>query len=79
MQGFIFGLSNGLLLLYVHWCHVCLRAGVKSPGTRVTDSCELPCGYWEPNLRPLEEQPVLLTTESALQLCKATFLKPLDK
>ena len=26
-------------LFYVHWC-----GGIRSPGTRVTDSCELPCG-----------------------------------
>jgi hypothetical protein len=35
------------------------------PGTVVTDSCELPRGGWELNSRPLEEQPVLLTTEPA--------------
>lgn len=23
--------------------------GVNSPGKKVTDSCELPNGYWEPN------------------------------
>ena len=34
---------------------------------RVTDSCEPPCGCWELNPGPLEEQPVLLTTEPALQ------------
>jgi hypothetical protein len=27
----------------------------------------VPCGYQEPNLEPLEEQPVLLTTESSRQ------------
>ena len=33
-------------------------------GTRgVTDTCELLCGCWELNSCPLEEQPVLLTTE----------------
>lgn len=26
-------------------------------------NCELPCGYWEYNLGPLEEQLVFLTTE----------------
>ena len=30
-------------------------------------SCELPCGCWELNLGPLEEQSVLLTTESSHQ------------
>ena len=32
-----------------------------------TDSCKLPCGCWELNLAPLEEQPVLLTTKPSLQ------------
>jgi hypothetical protein len=40
-----------------------------SPGTGITDGCELPHGFWELNLGPLEEQPVLFTREP--------FLKPL--
>lgn len=43
----------------------------------ITDSCELPCGCWESNLGPLEEQSMLLTTEPSFQLqgpnFKATF------
>ena len=35
-------------------------------GTGVVDDRELPCGCWESNLEPLEEQPVLLTTEPSL-------------
>ena len=31
------------------------------------DSYELPCGCWEVNPGPLEEQPVFLTTEQSLQ------------
>ena len=42
--------------------YVYFREGVESSGTRVIDSCGLPCGCWELNLGPLEEQPVLLTT-----------------
>jgi hypothetical protein len=34
---------------------------------RVTDGCEPPCGCWELNLGPLEEQTVFLTTEPSLQ------------
>ena len=33
----------------------------------ITDGCEPPCGYWELNSGPLEEQSVLLTTEPSLQ------------
>jgi hypothetical protein len=36
---------------------------VRYPRTEVTDRCKLPCGCWEPNPGPLEEQPVLLTGE----------------
>jgi hypothetical protein len=42
------------------------RRGIASPGTGVTDSCELPCECWELNLGPLEEQAVLLTIEPSL-------------
>ena len=48
--------------------YICLCEGVGSPGTGATDNCELPCGYWELNLGPLEEQPVLLTAKLSLQL-----------
>ena len=51
-----------LTLFYVHWCE-----GVRSPGTGFSDSCELPCGCWELNPGPLEEQSVLLTAEPSLQ------------
>ena len=43
---------------------VCM--GVGFPRTGATDICELPCGCWELNLGPLEEQ--LLTTVPSLQL-----------
>ena len=33
----------------------------------ITDGWEPPCGCWELNLGPLEEQSVLLTTEPSLQ------------
>ena len=48
-----------LTLFYVH-------EGIRSPATGYLDSCELPCGCWELNLGPLEEQSVLLTTEPFL-------------
>jgi hypothetical protein len=40
---------------------------VKVSDLGVIDSCELPLGYWDLNLRPLEEQSVLLTAEPSLQ------------
>ena len=42
------------------------KASIRSPGTRVTDGCELPWGYWELNLYPVEEQLALLVTEPCL-------------
>ena len=40
---------------------------VGFPGNGVTDSSELPCGCWELNPGPVEEQPGLLTPEPSLQ------------
>jgi len=39
----------------------------------ITDGCEPPCGFWESNSGPLEEQKVLLTTEPSLQPEICTF------
>lgn len=47
-----------LILFHVRWS----EWGCQIPGTGVTDSCKLPCGGWELNLCPLEEQPVLTTS-----------------
>ena len=49
-------------LFLVLFFNVCVR--VSDLG--VTDSCKLPCGYWELNLGPLEGQLMLLTTEPTL-------------
>ena len=35
--------------------------------TGVPDGCEPPCGFWELNPDPLQEQQMLLTTEPSLQ------------
>jgi hypothetical protein len=46
---------------------LCLYKGVAFPGTRVTDSSELPCECRKlKKSGPLEEQPVLLTNEPFL-------------
>lgn len=44
------------------WCPQKGRKVVRSPGTRVTNSCGLPWDCWELNMGPLGEQAVLLTT-----------------
>ena len=58
------------ICISVHWCFILMHFCVSVsyfPEIGVTDGCELPCGCWELNLSPLEEQPVLLTTKSPLQ------------
>ena len=65
--------------LFIYLCtvvlclSVCLYEDVGSPGTGVADSCELPCGCWVLNPSPLQEQPVLLTTEPSHQPLFSTF------
>jgi hypothetical protein len=39
---------------------------MSNPGTGVIDRYDLPCGLWELNQDPLEEQLVLLTAEPSL-------------
>ena len=54
-------------------CTMCMQypqrpeEDIRSHGTEVKDNCQLPCGCWELNPGPLQEQPVLLTTEPSLQ------------
>jgi hypothetical protein len=43
----------------------CRSVRIRSPALEC--SCELSRGYWELNLGPLEEQPVLLSVEPSLQ------------
>ena len=46
--------------MYVYVPCLCLVSkSTGSSGTRVTDSCEPPCGCWELNPDSLEEQAVL--------------------
>jgi hypothetical protein len=40
----------------------------------ITDGCEPPCGCWELNSGPLEEQSVLLTAEPSFQPLLALFI-----
>ena len=58
----------------VFFLYASLYEGIRSPGIGVTDSGELPCGCWELSPGPLEEQPVLLTTEPSLQCPCLSFL-----
>ncbi|XP_049984502.1 cytochrome b-c1 complex subunit 7-like [Alexandromys fortis] len=44
-----------------------MPAGQKRAPDLITNGCEPPCGCWELNSGPLEEQAVLLTSEPSLQ------------
>lgn len=47
--------------------------GIRSPEIRVMDGHEPPCRYQNLNLDPLQEQQMLLNTESSLQPQKIYF------
>ena len=56
-----------IYLLHTLFCFTCMPAGQKRAPDPITGGCEPPCGCWELNSGPLEEQPVLLTSEPSLQ------------
>jgi hypothetical protein len=57
-----------LFKIYLVICVVCMiEEGIGSHETKVIDSCEQPCGFWDLNSVLLEECPVLLTAEPPLQ------------
>jgi cbb3-type cytochrome oxidase subunit 3 len=64
---FILFLKIFICLFYV--CVLChsLQTHQKRASDHIADGCAPPCGCWELNSGPLEEQPVLLTTEPSLQ------------
>jgi hypothetical protein len=51
--------------MWVHCC--CLQTHQKRASDLITDGCGLPCGCWDLNSGPLEEQSVLLPAEPSLQ------------
>ena len=51
-------------------CVSTLSSDTPEEGIRYHYGCEPPCGCWDLNSGPLEEQSVLLTTEPSLQPCK---------
>ena len=60
-----------LLQPYFYMCVHChchsLQMQQKTASDLITDGCEPPCGCWELNSGPLEEQSVLLTAEPSDQ------------
>ena len=62
------------LFISVHRC--CLQSPENSSGTGTSNGCEPPCGCRSLNSGPVEEQPVLLTSEPSLLPCQYSLFKP---
>jgi hypothetical protein len=43
--------------LFIYYVYSIASARQKRAPDPITDGCELPCGYWELNSGPLEEEP----------------------
>ena len=56
----------------------CMSKGQKRAPDLIIDGCEPPCGCWELNSGPLEEQVVLLTTEPSHHPNSVYFLALLE-
>jgi hypothetical protein len=54
-----------ILCMYIHT--VAVQRHQERASDPITDGCEPPCGCWELNSGPLEEQSVILTAEPSLQ------------
>ena len=65
-QSFFFFFKD--LFILCRWVHYsCQQTHQKRASDLMTDGCEPPCGCWELNSGPLEEQSVLLTAEPSHQ------------
>jgi hypothetical protein len=68
----IFYFLRFLFILYI-WVHCrCLQTHRKRASDLITVGWEPPCGCWEMNSGPLEEQSVFLTSDPSLQSLKET-------
>jgi len=52
----------------MHMSTLSMSSYQKRASDPITDGCEPPCGCWELNSGPVEEQSVLLTAEPAQKL-----------
>ena len=64
--------SHFFNFLFIYYVYNILQARGRH---LITDGCEPPCGCWELNSGPLEEQAMLLTTEPSLQPLFLIFLE----
>ena len=52
-----------------------MHAGQKRAPDLIIDGCKPPCGCWELNSGPLEEQSLLLTAEPSLQTPSLSIMR----
>jgi hypothetical protein len=64
---FCFIFNDFIWFMYMSALSTCTPACQKRASDPITDGCESPCGSWELNSGPLEEQPMLLSYERSLQ------------
>jgi hypothetical protein len=69
------GFLKTLFILCIWILCSCLQTHQKRASDPITDGCEPPCGCWELNSGPLEEQSMLLPAEPSLQPFKQKNLK----
>jgi len=70
---YCFFFFKDLFIYYIYKYTVAVQTHQKRASDLITDGCEPPCGCWELNSGPLEEQSVLLTAEPSLQPCPTAF------
>jgi hypothetical protein len=72
----VFFLFKDLFIYCMYVCKYTVAVFTHSRRERqisFTDGCEPPCGCWDLNSGPSEEQSVLLTAEPSLQLREWSF------
>jgi hypothetical protein len=58
------GILSTCMCVYCCMCMPIARRGYRIFMSGIADDCEAPCGMWELNLGPLEEQSMLLTNRA---------------
>jgi hypothetical protein len=66
-ESIVFGFFKDLFIYYMYVHCSCLQTPQKRASDLSMNGCELPCGCWDLNSGPSEEQSVLLTVEPSLQ------------
>jgi hypothetical protein len=65
-----FFFKDVFIYLFIYLFNICeytVAAFRHTASDPITDGCEPPCGCWDLNSGPVEEQSVLLTAEPSLQ------------